>query len=93
MYIQMKKSRSAATSSVALLGWICLIAISAGSSISGLSHLNPFALGSEIGQHIISCFQGISHVAMNFTDCVFALTDAIYNFLYYDYCDFILGLF
>lgn len=92
MYIQMK-NKIAATSSVALLGWICLIVISVGSIIKGFSYWKFSSVGSGISSSIADYLHNISSLAENITGFVLDFTDAIFNFLYYDYCDFVLGLF
>lgn len=92
MYIQMKNKFSA-TSSVALVGWACLIVISVGSIIRGCEFGKSSVINPAIIHSISDYFQQIYYAAENITNCVFDLTDTLFNFLYYDYCDFMLGLF
>ncbi|MDE5745053.1 MAG: hypothetical protein K2H84_05255 [Paramuribaculum sp.] len=87
------KNKIAATSSAALLGWLCLIVISVGSIIRGCSYWKISSVASGISRSAVNCIQNISSAAENITGCILDLTDTIFHFLYYNYCDFVLGLF
>ena len=86
------KSKFAATTLVPLLGWVSLIMISVGSVIRDFSFCKFSVAGSCISDSFADSLQYISSVTENITGVVLKFSDTIFNFLYYDYCDFVLGL-